>query len=129
MAARTAPSAGARTVFAMTLALAALAATAPAQETVPVAPAPAPTPGIAPAGSTVAGVDVSGQDAATALATVNAAFAQPIVIRIGERVFKITNAQVEEIAKIKMPDLNCFDVDAAIRSVRGTARSMGVDVV
>jgi large subunit ribosomal protein L11 len=28
-----------------------------------------------------------------------------------------------------MPDLNCFDVDAAIRSVKGTARSMGVDVV
>ena len=36
--------------------------------------------------------------------------------------------QVEEIAKIKMPDLNCFDVEAAIRSVKGTARSMGVDV-
>ena len=83
------------------LALAALAATAPAQETVPVAPAPAPTPGIAPAGSTVAGVDVSGQDAATALATVNAAFAQPIVIRIGERVFKITNAQVAATADVQ----------------------------
>ena len=37
--------------------------------------------------------------------------------------------QVEEIAKIKMPDLNCFDVEAAMRSVKGTARSMGVDVV
>jgi ribosomal protein L11 len=36
---------------------------------------------------------------------------------------------VEEIAKIKMPDLNCFDVEAAIRSVKGTARSMGVDVL
>src|SRR5271169_2355710 len=36
--------------------------------------------------------------------------------------------QVEEIAKIKMPDLNCFTVEAAMRSVRGTARSMGVDV-
>ena len=35
---------------------------------------------------------------------------------------------MEEIAKIKMPDLNCFDVEAAIRSVKGTARSMGVDV-
>jgi hypothetical protein len=35
----------------------------------------------------------------------------------------------EEIAKIKMPDLNCFSLDAAVRSVKGTARSMGVDVV
>src|SRR5712664_2365223 len=36
-----------------------------------------------------------------------------------------TEKQVEEIAKIKMPDLNCFDLDAAMRSVKGTARSMG----
>jgi large subunit ribosomal protein L11 len=45
------------------------------------------------------------------------------------KVGKITAQQVEEIAKIKMPDLNCFDIAAAIRSVKGTARSMGVDVV
>src|SRR5713101_6836861 len=45
------------------------------------------------------------------------------------RVGKITLKQVEEIAKIKMPDLNCFDLGAAVRSVKGTARSMGVDVV
>ena len=45
------------------------------------------------------------------------------------RVGKITLKQVEEIAKIKMPDLNCFDLAAAMRSVAGTARSMGVDVV
>src|ERR1700676_3091749 len=44
------------------------------------------------------------------------------------RVGKITLKQVEEIAKIKMPDLNCFTVEAAINSVKGTARSMGVDV-
>ena len=44
------------------------------------------------------------------------------------KVGKITAAQIEEIAKIKMPDLNCFDVNAAIRMVRGTARSMGVEV-
>jgi large subunit ribosomal protein L11 len=44
------------------------------------------------------------------------------------KVGKITQQQIEEIAKIKMPDLNCFDVDAAIRSVKGTARSMGVDI-
>ena len=46
-----------------------------------------------------------------------------------DKVGKITREQVEEIAKIKMPDLNCFDVAAAMRSVEGTARSMGVDVV
>src|SRR5471030_3123248 len=40
-----------------------------------------------------------------------------------------TEKQIEEIAKIKMPDLNCFDVEAAMRSLRGTARSMGVDIV
>jgi len=45
------------------------------------------------------------------------------------RVGKITLQQVEEIAKIKMPDLNCFTVEAAMNSVKGTARSMGVDVV
>ena len=45
-----------------------------------------------------------------------------------DKVGKITEQQVEEIAKIKMPDLNCFTVEAAMRSVRGTARSMGVDV-
>ena len=45
------------------------------------------------------------------------------------KVGKITLKQVEEIAKIKMPDLNCFDVEAAMRSVKGTARSMGIDVV
>jgi large subunit ribosomal protein L11 len=45
------------------------------------------------------------------------------------KVGKISQAQIEEIAKIKMPDLNCFDIEAAKRSVAGTARSMGVDVV
>ena len=44
------------------------------------------------------------------------------------KVGKVTMKQVEQIAKIKMPDLNCFDVEAAMRSVRGTARSMGVEV-
>src|SRR5438128_563342 len=37
------------------------------------------------------------------------------------RVGKITEQQIEEIAKIKMPDLNCFDLQGAIRSVKGTA--------
>src|SRR6201992_2854013 len=45
------------------------------------------------------------------------------------KVGKITQAQIEEIAKIKMPDLNCYDLAAAMRSVAGAARSMGVDVV
>jgi large subunit ribosomal protein L11 len=51
--------------------------------------------------------------------------AEPNKAKVG----KITEAQVEEIAKIKMPDLNCFDVESAKNSVRGTARSMGVDVI
>src|ERR1700726_3936382 len=50
--------------------------------------------------------------------------AEPHKTKVG----KITEAQVEEIAKIKMPDLNCFTLDAAKQCVRGTARSMGVDV-
>ena len=44
-----------------------------------------------------------------------------------QKVGKLTDAQVEEIAKIKMPDLNATDLEAAKRMVRGTARSMGVD--
>ncbi len=66
---------------------------ASAQDTTTV-PAPAPTPGIAVPGSFVGGVDISGLDAATALTTVNTAFAQPIVIWIDKRVFKVTSAQV-----------------------------------
>jgi len=45
------------------------------------------------------------------------------------KVGKITEAQVDEIARVKMPDLNCFDVESAKNSVRGTARSMGIDVI
>src|SRR5580765_7923366 len=41
----------------------------------------------------------------------------------------VTNAQVEEIAKTKMPDLNANDLDAAKKQVAGTARSMGINVV
>ncbi len=40
----------------------------------------------------------------------------------------MTDAQVEEIAKIKMPDLNTADIEAAKRQVAGTARSMGIAV-
>jgi large subunit ribosomal protein L11 len=45
------------------------------------------------------------------------------------KVGKITEKQVEEIAKLKMPDLNCFTLEAAVECIKGTARSMGVDVV
>lgn len=41
----------------------------------------------------------------------------------------ITMAQARKIAEFKMEDLNCYDVDMAIRMVCGTARSMGIDVV
>ena len=45
-----------------------------------------------------------------------------------DKVGKITRDQVKEIAETKMPDLNANDVDAAIKIVEGTARSMGVTV-
>ncbi len=44
------------------------------------------------------------------------------------KVGKVTWAQVEEIAKDKMPDLNCFTVESAMKMVAGTARSMGLTV-
>lgn len=46
-----------------------------------------------------------------------------------EKVGRITEAQVEEIAKTKMPDLNAFKLESAKNTVRGTAKSMGVEVV
>src|SRR6266404_1113670 len=45
------------------------------------------------------------------------------------KVGKITEKQVAEIAKAKMSDLNAASLDAAMRSIKGTARSMGLDVV
>jgi len=45
-----------------------------------------------------------------------------------ETVGRINEADVEEIAKIKMPDLNAYDLDAAKQQIRGTARSMGIEV-
>ena len=44
------------------------------------------------------------------------------------KVAKLTMAQVMEIAKVKLPDMNANDVEAAAAMVAGTARSMGVDV-
>jgi large subunit ribosomal protein L11 len=46
-----------------------------------------------------------------------------------EKVGKVTEKQVREIATQKMPDLNAASVDAAVKSIKGTARSMGIDVV
>ena len=46
-----------------------------------------------------------------------------------DRVGKVTKAQVAEIAKTKLKDMNAYDVDAASKSIAGTARSMGIDVV
>ena len=45
-----------------------------------------------------------------------------------EKVGKLTPAQVEEIAKTKMPDLNAFSMESAVKIIEGTARSMGIEV-
>jgi large subunit ribosomal protein L11 len=45
-----------------------------------------------------------------------------------DKVGKISRAQAEEIAKLKMPDLTAADLDAAVRTVAGSARSMGITV-
>jgi large subunit ribosomal protein L11 len=50
--------------------------------------------------------------------------AKPHVDKVG----KLTRAQAEQIAKTKMPDLTAADLDSAVRTVAGTARSMGVEV-
>ena len=45
-----------------------------------------------------------------------------------DKVGKISRAQAEEIAKTKMPDLTAADMDAAVRTIAGSARSMGIEV-
>jgi large subunit ribosomal protein L11 len=45
------------------------------------------------------------------------------------KVGKVTRKQVEEIARLKMPDLNAASVEAAMHTIEGTARSMGMEVV
>jgi large subunit ribosomal protein L11 len=45
-----------------------------------------------------------------------------------DKVGTLTRAQAEEIAKVKMPDLTAADLDAAVRTVAGSARSMGITV-
>ena len=58
-------------------------------------------------------------------ANVKSGSAQPNRSKVGQ----VTWEQVAEIAKNKMPDLNCFTLEAAMRMVAGTARSMGISVV
>lgn len=48
----------------------------------------------------------------------------PNTVKVG----KVTRAQVEEIAQIKMPDLTASDMEAAVRTIAGSARSAGIDV-
>ena len=50
--------------------------------------------------------------------------AEPHKVKVGS----VTKAQVKEIAEIKMPDLNAIDIDAAMKTVEGTARSMGIEI-
>lgn len=45
-----------------------------------------------------------------------------------DKVGKVNRAQLEEIAKVKMPDLTAADMDAAVRTIAGSARSMGLEV-
>jgi large subunit ribosomal protein L11 len=49
---------------------------------------------------------------------------EPNKIKVG----KVSKDQIREIAELKMPDLNTIDVEAAMRSIEGTARSMGLEV-
>jgi len=46
-----------------------------------------------------------------------------------EKVGRLTSAQVKEIAQTKLPDLNAYSLDAAMKIIAGTARSMGIEVV
>ncbi|MEW6243197.1 MAG: 50S ribosomal protein L11 [Bacillota bacterium] len=46
-----------------------------------------------------------------------------------KKVAKVTRAKVREIAEMKMPDLNAANVEAAMRLIEGTARSMGIEIV
>ena len=58
------------------------------------------------------------------IAGVSSGSSTPNTVKVG----KVTRAQLEEIATIKMPDLNAADMDAAVRIIAGSARSMGLDV-
>jgi large subunit ribosomal protein L11 len=55
----------------------------------------------------------------------------PVLLKraANNKVGTVTRKQVEDIAKLKMPDLNCDSLESAIKTVAGTARSMGLDVI
>ena len=46
-----------------------------------------------------------------------------------EKVGEVTRKQLEEIAKLKLPDLNCYDLETAMKIIEGTAKSMGIVIV
>jgi len=46
-----------------------------------------------------------------------------------EKVGKVTEKQIEEIAKVKMPDLNAYSLDAAKKIIEGTAKNMGLEII
>ena len=51
--------------------------------------------------------------------------AEPNKIKVG----KITKSQLREIAETKMPDLNAYDIEAAMKIIAGTARNMGIEII
>jgi large subunit ribosomal protein L11 len=57
-------------------------------------------------------------------AKIEKASGEPNRIKVG----KVTRKQVEEIARLKMPDLNANDVEGAMRQIEGTARNMGIEI-
>jgi large subunit ribosomal protein L11 len=59
-----------------------------------------------------------------ALAKVKQGSAQPNRVKVG----KVTWEQIRSIAEIKMPDLNCFTIESAMKMVAGTARSLGITI-
>jgi len=50
---------------------------------------------------------------------------EPNRVKVG----KVTRQQIREIAELKMRDLNCYDIEAAMRIIEGSARSMGIEIV
>jgi len=46
-----------------------------------------------------------------------------------DKIGKVSRAQVQEIAQTKLPDLNCTSLESAMRTIEGTARSMGIEVI
>ena len=75
-------------------------------------------------------LNLDGKKALVAEVSEVAATAQSVVAAEyrGLTVGKISRQQLEEIAKTKTPDLTAADLDAAVRTIAGSARSMGVDV-